>query len=48
MLHINAGNFSNLKPELVVHSMEKYFGCTASNLRIERKEIYFDDMTRVF
>ncbi len=48
LLHINAGNFSNLKPELVVSSIEKYFSCKASNLRINRKKIYFDDMTKVF
>lgn len=48
MLHINAGNFSNLKPELVIHSMEAFFGCSAADINIERKEIYFDDMTRVF
>lgn len=48
MLHINAGNFSNLKPELVIKSMEAFFGCYATDIRIERKEIYFDDMTRVF
>ena len=48
MLHINAGNFSNLKPELVIKSIEAFFNCTATDIRIERKEIYFDDMTRVF
>ena len=48
MLHINAGNFSNLKPELVIKSMENFFGCNATNIKIERKEIYFDDMTKVF
>lgn len=48
MLHINAGNFSNLKPELVIKSMEVFFRCSATNIKIERKVIYFDDMTRVF
>lgn len=48
LLHINAGNFSNLRPELVIRSVEKFFGCRASDLKTERKEIYFDDMTRVF
>ena len=47
MLHINAGNFSNLKPELVIKSMEVFFGCSATDIKIERKEIYFDDMTKV-
>jgi len=46
-LHINAGNFSNLKPELVIKSMEVFFGCKATDIKIERKEIYFDDMTKV-
>lgn len=48
LMHINAGNFSNLKPELVVKSISAYFNCKISDLKIERKEIYFDDMTRVF
>ncbi len=47
-LHLNAGNTSNLKPELVLKSMEKFFGCTISNIKIERKQIYFEDMTTVF
>lgn len=47
-MHINAGNFSNLKPELVLYAMENYYGCSVSDIKIERKEIYFDDMTRVF
>ena len=46
-LHINAGNFSNLKPELVIKSMEMFFDCKATDIKIERKEIYFDDMTKV-
>lgn len=47
-LHLNAGNFSNLKPELVLKSMEKFYGCTISDIQIERKQIYFEDMTTVF
>ena len=47
MLHINAGSISNLKPELVIKSMEVFFGCSATDIKIERKEIYFDDMTKV-
>jgi len=48
MLHINAGNTSNLKPELVLKSIADFFGTQISNINIERKEIYFDDMTKVF
>lgn len=47
-MHINAGNTSNLKPELVLKSMEKFLGCRITDIKIERKEIYFDDMTTVF
>jgi len=47
-LHLNAGNTSNLKPELVLKSMEKFFGCKTSDISIERKQIYFEDMTTVF
>lgn len=47
-MHINAGNFSNLKPELVLYAMENYYNCSVADIKIERKEIYFDDMTRVF
>ena len=47
-LHLNAGNFSTLKPELVLKSMEKFYGCTISDIQIERKQIYFEDMTTVF
>ncbi|MBQ7901061.1 MAG: DUF2344 domain-containing protein [Clostridia bacterium] len=47
-MHINAGNFSNLKPELVLSSMCSYFDCTTTNTDIERKNIFFDDGTPVF
>lgn len=47
-MHINAGNTSNLKPELVLKSMEGFFGCSISDVDIERKEIYFEDMSKVF
>jgi len=47
-LHLNAGNTSNLKPELVLKSMEKFFDCRISDIRIEIKQIYFEDMTTVF
>ena len=47
-MHINAGNTSNLKPELVIKSIGDFLKTDISDVRIERKEIYFDDMTRVF
>lgn len=47
-LHINAGNTSNLKPELVLKSMEKFYDMNISDIKIERKEIYFEDMSPVF
>ncbi len=47
-MHINAGNTSNLKPELVVKSMADFYGADITNINIERKEIYFEDMTKVF
>lgn len=47
-LHLNAGNTSNLKPELVLKSMEKFFDCRITDIMIERKQIYFEDMTTVF
>ena len=47
-LHLNAGNISNLKPELVLKSMERFFECRIFNIAIERKQIYFEDMTTVF
>jgi len=47
-MRINAGNTSNLKPELVIKSIEKFYDMKATNIKIERKEIYFEDMTTVF
>ena len=47
-MHINAGNTCNLTPELVLKSMESFFGCNISDIDIERKEIYFEDMSKVF
>lgn len=46
-LHLNAGNTSNLKPELVLTSMQKFFGATFTDIRIERTAIYFEDMSHV-
>lgn len=47
-MHINAGNTSNLKPELVLKSIANYLGTEITDIDIVRKEIYFDDMTKVF
>lgn len=47
-MHINAGNTSNLKPELVLKSMENFFDTRIANVNIVRMEIYFEDMTKVF
>lgn len=41
-LHLNAGNNSNLKPELVIKSMEDFYGTKASYVKINRCEIYFE------
>ena len=46
-LNLNAGNTSNLKPELVLKSMEKFFDVFVSDVMIERKQIYFEDMTGI-
>lgn len=47
-MHINAGNFSNLKPELVIKAMSKYLGFNATDIEICRKKIFFDDGESVF
>ena len=47
-MHINAGNTSNLKPELVLKSIADYLNTEITDINIERKEIYFEDMTKVF
>ncbi len=47
-LHLNAGNVSNLKPELVLRSMEDYFKAVFSDIKIDRTGIYFEDMSPVF
>ncbi len=39
---IDAGNKSNLKPELLLGAMEKYFDAKFSDIKTERKEIYFN------
>ena len=47
-MRLNAGNTSNLKPELVIKSIGDFCKVSISDIRIERKEIYFEDMTKVF
>ncbi len=47
-MHINAGNFSNLKPELVISAMSEYLGFRATDIEICRKKIFFDDGESVF
>ena len=42
-MHINAGNFSNLKPELVLKAMSEYLGFNATDIEICRKKIFLDD-----
>lgn len=39
---IDAGNKSNLKPELLLGAMEKYFGAVFTDIKTERTEIYFE------
>lgn len=39
---IDAGNKSNLKPELLLGAMEKYFDAVFTDIKTERKEIYFE------
>lgn len=43
IMHINAGNFSNLKPELVLSAMSGFSGVNLSNIAINREKIFFDD-----
>lgn len=38
---IDAGAKSNLKPELLLNSMAKYFEAEFKDIKVERKEIYF-------
>lgn len=47
-LHLNAGNTSNLKPELVLKSMEKFYDTKISDMKIQRTAIFFEDMTEIF
>lgn len=46
-MHINAGNFSNLKPELVLKSIEKFYNINIKDVFINRDKIYFDDGNEV-
>ena len=47
-MHINAGNFSNLKPELVLTAMSEYLGFEPTDIEICRNKIFFDDGESVF
>ena len=47
-MHINAGNFSNLKPELVLSSIENYCGGQIFNISVNREKIFFDDGNEAF
>ncbi len=47
-MHINAGNFSNLKPELVLSALGGFSQVTLSNIAINREKIFFDDGEPVF
>ena len=40
-MHIDAGNTSNLKPELVLASIEKFTGAVFSDISINREKIMF-------
>ena len=48
LMHINAGNFSNLKPELVLTALSGFSGVNLSNIAINREKIFFDDGEPVF
>lgn len=48
IMHINAGNFSNLKPELVLSAMSGFSGVNLSNIAINREKIFFDDGEPIF
>ena len=48
IMHINAGNFSNLKPELVLTAMSEYLGFEPTDIEICRNKIFFDDGESVF
>ena len=47
-MHLNAGNFSNIKPELVLSTLADYCGAHFCNIAINREKIFFDDGTEVF
>ena len=46
-LHLNAGNVSNLKPELVLKAIEKFYRASICNVFICRKHILFGDNSLV-
>lgn len=47
-MHLNAGNFSNIKPELVLNTLAEYCDAKFRNININRENIFFDDGKEVF
>ena len=47
-MHLNAGNFSNIKPELVLSTLAQYCGAEFFNININREKIFFEDGKEVF
>lgn len=47
-MHLNAGNFSNIKPELVLSTLAEYCGAEFFNININREKIFFEDGSGVF
>lgn len=43
---INAGSQSNLKPDLLVSAMAKYYGANFCDIKIVRKEIFYSEATK--
>ncbi|MBQ8525723.1 MAG: DUF2344 domain-containing protein [Clostridia bacterium] len=47
-MHLNAGNFSNIKPELVIATLAQYSGASFCNIAVNREKIFFEDGQEVF
>ena len=47
-MHLNAGNFSNIKPELVISTLAQYSDASFCNININRDKIFFEDGKEVF
>lgn len=47
-MHLNAGNFSNIKPELVLSTLAQYSDAKFSNININREKIFFENGKGVF